>query len=226
MKRLKRDMARIQGLVSNAFTQTGGLVALADGGQMSPEKLQRKLEETMDEFEKATLELRLLCERYSPGRGGYGGKKIYAEQELIGLVNMIDDRWLHIQINTLLPHCRFQTPVWLSNSISKLLNEYEVAGNKLPIYEHALLVIDEHSNINGRHIFDQDNKGWKAISNAIKGRLVPDDDQYSLGVALISTMSEENVCHISLIDARDAADFFSVHSGDYAVSDFYMGEWC
>ncbi|MBQ3226012.1 MAG: hypothetical protein IJB48_03025, partial [Clostridia bacterium] len=69
MKRLKRDMARIQELVSNAFTQTGGLVALADGGQMSPEKLQRKLEETMDEYEKATLELRLLCERYSPGRG-------------------------------------------------------------------------------------------------------------------------------------------------------------
>ena len=41
MNELKRDMARIQTLVGDAFNQTGGLVALSDGGQMAPEKLQR-----------------------------------------------------------------------------------------------------------------------------------------------------------------------------------------
>ena len=32
-------------------------------------------------------------------------------------------------------------------------------------------MIDEHTGIEGRHIFDQDNKGWKAVSNAIKENL-------------------------------------------------------
>jgi hypothetical protein len=42
-------------------------------------------------------------------------------------------------------------------------------------------VVDEHSSINCRRVFDQDNKGWKAIPNALKGRVIPNDDQYSLG---------------------------------------------
>ena len=37
-------------------------------------------------------------------------------------------------------------------------------------FERAMLMIDEHTAMEGRHIFDQDNKGWKAVSNAIKGR--------------------------------------------------------
>jgi len=37
-----------------------------------------------------------------------------------------------------------------------------------------MLIIDEHCGIDGRYIFDQDNKGYKAVSNAIKGRLIPD----------------------------------------------------
>ncbi len=48
-----------------------------------------------------------------------------------------------------------------------------------------MLIIDEHTAMEGRHIFDQDNKGWKAVSNAIKGRLIPDDDQHTLAVALL-----------------------------------------
>lgn len=72
MTDFKRDMNRIQELVGNAFTATGSLVALADGGQMNPQKRQQVLEKTSAEFEKATLELRGLCEAYSPGVGGYG----------------------------------------------------------------------------------------------------------------------------------------------------------
>lgn len=55
-------------------------------------------------------------------------------------------------------------------------------------------MIDEHTSIEGRHIYDQDNKGWKAISNAIKGRLIPDDDQHTLAVALLSTECFEHEC--------------------------------
>ena len=108
-----------------------------------------------------------------------------------------------------------------------LLDEYEACGKKLPFYSRAMLVIDEHTGIEGRHIYDQDNKGWKAISNAIKGRLIPDDDQHTLAVALLSTECfEHECCHITLLPLEDAHDFFAAHSSDYASQDFYSGQWC
>ena len=69
MNEMKRDMIRIQELVGSAFGQTGALVALSDGGHMNPKKLQKTLEQTMEHFESAALELRRLCEQYSPGTG-------------------------------------------------------------------------------------------------------------------------------------------------------------
>ena len=178
MNDLKRDMAHIQELVGTAFNQTGGLVALGDGGQMSPEKLEKTLEHTMDCFERATLELRRMCETYAPGVGGYQRKHPASRVEAAGYVEQFGYGWVHIVLQTLLPHCRYQTPAWLTDTIRRLLDEYEAGGSKLPCFERAMLVIDEHSGIEGRHIFDQDNKGWKAVSNALKGRLFPDDDQY------------------------------------------------
>ena len=65
MNNMKRDLIRIQELVGMAFSETGSLVALTDGGQMNPNKLQKTLEQTMEHFERSTLELRQLCERYS-----------------------------------------------------------------------------------------------------------------------------------------------------------------
>lgn len=223
MNDLKRDMAQIQRLVGDAFSRTGSLVALSDGGQMSPDKLQRALEETSDSFERSTLELRRLCEQYSPGVGGYGKRPSVATVEVCGQVDILCYDWLHLRLNTLLPHCRFQTPNWLTDTIGRLLDGYEAQGRKLPHYERALLVIDEHSGIEGRHIFDQDNKGWKAVSNAIKGRLIPDDDQYTLSLALLSTPSEIPACHITLLEQRDAGDFFSLRSGEHGLGSLYDG---
>lgn len=225
MNELKKDMSHIQELVGTAFNQTGGLVALADGGQMDPEKLQKTLEQTMDYFERTTLELRRLCETYSPGAGGYRRKSQAPKVETIGHVEQFGYGWLHIVLHTLLPHCRYQTPAWLSDTICRLLDDYEACGQKLPYFQHAMLVIDEHSGIDGRHIYDQDNKGWKAVSNALKGRLFPDDDQYTLAVSLLSTRSRGDLCHITLLDMADASDFFAVHSGHYAAGDFYSGGW-
>ena len=46
-----------------------------------------------------------------------------------------------------------------------------------------------------------------------------------LALALLSTRSELDVCHITLLDLSDAADFFAFHSGDYEVKHFYSGGW-
>lgn len=77
---------RIQELIGNAFRQTGSLVALTDGGQMNPNKLQKTLEQTMEQFEAATLELRKLCERYAPGSGGFAKKPILPSMDVTGSV--------------------------------------------------------------------------------------------------------------------------------------------
>lgn len=225
MNSMKRDIARIQTLVNDAFSQTGALVGMAESGRINPGNLQQTLEQTMEHFERATLELRQLCETYSPGVGGYPKKAVASSIEVSGYVEQLGYHWLHICLNTLLPHCRYQPAEWLSDTIRRLLDEYESKGGRLPFFHQAMLVIDEHSAIDGRHIFDQDNKGWKAISNALKGRLFPDDDQYTLSVAMLATKSEECTCHITLIDLADASDFFALHSGNYAVADFYKGNW-
>ena len=143
-------------------------------------------------------------------------------QEVTGYAEKLGYRWLHIQLNTLLPHCRYQTPAWLSDTIGRLLDDFERRGNEIPYFrDRALLVIDEHSDVGGRKVFDQDNKGWKAVCNALKGRAIPDDDQYTLAVTLLSTRSTENICHMTLLDLRDASDFFALHSGDYATVSIY-----
>ena len=215
MSSFKEDMARIQQLVGNSFAATGGLVALADGAQMQPARLRKTLEQTIVCFEAATVELRQLCERYMPPAGNMGTKPTIPRRDVTGSVELIEYHWLRIKINTLLPSAAYQTPVWLSDTIRRLLDEYESGGHSLPYYRDALMVIEERSDIEGRRVFDQDNKGFKAVSNAIKGRLIPDDDQYTLGVALLSTRSSENACHITLLDCADAADYFALRAGDY-----------
>ena len=224
MSKMKQDMDRLQELVVDAARQVEVLSVLADS-DTAPEKLQRTLEQAAGQFERSTLQVRKLCEHHSPGLGGYGNQPVLPWMETTGFVERFGYGWLHIQLNTLLPHCRYQTSDWLSDTIRRLLNEYESGGSKLPFFKQAMLVIDEHCGVKGRHIFDQDNKGYKAVSNAIKGRLIPDDDQHTLALSLLSTRSELDVCHITLLDIVDAADFFAYHSGDYAVADFYGGSW-
>lgn len=222
MSDFRDDMQRVQVLVGDAFRVSGRLIALADGGQMNAERLQKTLERTCGQFENSTLELRRICETYATGAGGYGRRGRLPREDIIGYAEKIGDNWLHLCVHTLLPHCRYQPPAWLTDSIQRLLDAYEAKGNQLPFYRKAMLVIDEHSDIAGRHIFDQDNKGWKAVSNAFKGRLIPDDDQYTLALSMLSTRSNENACHITLMDLADASDFFALHSGDYALNNVYQ----
>lgn len=171
------------------------------------------------------------CENSASGThreaGALRKKPILPSMDVTGSVEAFGYGWLHITINTLLPHCRYQSPNWLSDTIRRLLDSYEACGKELPFFERAMLIIDEHTAMEGRHIFDQDNKGWKAVSNAIKGRLIPDDDQHTLAVALLSTaVQSQECCHITVLPLSDAHDFFSAHSSDYALGNFYFGGWC
>ena len=165
-------------------------------------------------LEVATVQTRNHFERICAGReaGRYGGKPI-SSIPLAGMVELYESRWLHITLNALLPHCRFKTPQYLTDTLTRLLDGFQQTFGRLPYYEKALLVIDERSSIAARKVFDQDNKGWKAIPNALKGRIFPDDSQDSLDLALLSKGGEKPCCHIYIMAQEDAADFFALRIG-------------
>ena len=215
----ENGLRTLQQLTEDAAVDARKLMLLANS--LKPDDLQQQLEELCSGFEDAALQVRRLCERQMPGTGGYRRGKSMRPLEVVGFVERIGIDWLHIRINTLLPHCRFQPPTWLTSTLTELLDAYELCGGTLPHFKSALLVIEEYSDVEGRHIFDQDNKGWKAVSNALKGRIIPDDDQYTLQVALLTTRSCQDVCHITVLDMKDAPDFFSARSGDYSVTGLY-----
>lgn len=224
MKNLKQAAIHIQRLAIGVKDASEKLLTLAGDSQVNPAYLQKTLEQLAIQYEQSTLMMRSLCEEARVSKDGIPGKKPSLPfLEVAGSVELIENHWLHIRLETLLPHCRYQTPDYLSDTISRLLDMFEARGQVLPFFRHALLVVDEHSSINCRRVFDQDNKGWKAIPNALKGRVIPDDDQYSLGVALLSANRPDNVCHITLMEVQEASDFFALRSEPYAMDSMYQG---
>ena len=213
-ERFTVETKKIQSVIAKASQKAGALSALSDGGKMSREKLQL----TLDFFEAATLYLRQICEAQMPGAGGYGRCDGLEFQLPSGHIEIAGAGWVHMQIDTLLPHCRYMPATWLTDTVRQLLTAYMQRTNFRLHFKQMLLVIDEHSDVDGRHVFDQDNKGWKAVSNALKGLVIDDDDQYHLSVHMMSSRSAENVCHISLVLPESAEEFFKFHQKGIAYS--------
>ena len=210
MKLQKAEVKEIQSLIGGALAKAGTLNALTETGSDNPDSVQRRLEEVSGQFERAALELRVLCEKLSPGTGSFFRPPYMKSVEIAGTVEMLEYTWLRIRLNTLLPHCRYQPPSWLSDTIRRLLDAYSNSGCHLPFYRNqTVLVIEEYSDIGGRTIYDQDNKGYKAVSNALKGRLFPDDNQYDLGLVLLSRQSGENMTVITVLELADLPQFLS-----------------
>ena len=157
---------------------------------------------------------RALRERYEAScpKQPQGKKPLTELPGFPGAICVTRRGWLHIRLDTLLPHCRYETPSLLSDTLALLLEGCARSG-PLPFFSRALVVIEEWSDIGDRRVFDQDNKGWKAIPNALKGVVTEDDDQYSMELALLARRSRENCCHICVLDAADAADFFAWRAG-------------
>ena len=200
----KNGLLEIKNLLGQA-TAAAGIAAL--GGENVAAQLER-LNAALEHaavLSRNTLEQARPCVDFLQG-----GKPPAPCVDIGGTVRLLDGRWLHIRLDTLLPHCRYQVPAYLSDTITRLLDGFGQGGGKLPYYEKATLVIDEHCSRKTRTVFDQDNKGWKAVPNALKGRLFPDDDQFSLGIALLSTESEKAGCNIYVMPAEDAGEFFEL----------------
>ena len=203
----KNGLLEIKNLLGQATAAAG--IAAIGGGNVIPqiERLTAALERAVV-LSRNTLELQRPCVEFLQG-----GKPVLPHTAIGGTIRLLNGHWLHIRLDTLLPHCRFQSPGYLADTITRLLDGFVENGRRLPYYKKAMLVMDEHCSCESRTVYDQDNKGWKAVPNALKGRLFPDDDQFSLGVALLSAESEELWCDIYVLPADDAWEFFSIRQG-------------
>ena len=217
MTTFTNDLKTIQDTVNDAYSSCSRILAMIDSNNDDPADIAAALDKMSAQFESGTISLRNLCEKHRPNVSGILAKPLPPTIKLTGRAEVNEYGWLHIELNSLLPHCRYQTPAWLADTISRLLDDYESRGRQLPSYGSAMLVIDEYCDIDSRMVYDQDNKGWKAIPNALKGRVIRDDDQFSLSVSLISKRSNEPSCHIYLFPMQDAGDFFSMREWDYPI---------
>ena len=177
MPDVKEIIKQIQLITYGAYGASGQVAALLGEPDSDPKAVAKALENTAARLERGAVELRAICERSMPPVSTIGQKPTFPSLDIAGQVEANEFGWLHIQLNTLLPHCRFAPPLWLTDTITRLLDQYESRRGKLPLLDHALLVIEELCDVDSRQVYDEDNKGWKAVSNAIKGRLVADDDQ-------------------------------------------------
>ena len=184
------------------------LEELAKGYQSSA-KCNTLLDAAMQQVELCCIEMRLICEKSRPqlsnyilGVGKYHHKTIYGE------VNLLDNGWVDIRMNALLPHCKIVGGTqYVSDTVIRLLDEFRNDGGDLPCFEKAYLAIVEHCPENCSGAFDQDNKGFKGVINALKGRLFHDDNQFELALGLFTFVDEDPHCHIYVTPYEEAGDF-------------------
>lgn len=182
--------------------------ALAQGYR-SPEKINALLDAAMQKIELCCIDLRRLCERVRPtlpplrlGSAHYHTEKIYGE------VNHMDTGWLDIRLNVLLPHCRSVGGTqYITDTLTRLLDTFKASGGDLPQWDKAFVAIVEHRPDAGCGAYDHDNKGFKAVVNALKGRLFPDDNQFELSLGLFTVRDEDACCHVYVLPFEEAGDF-------------------
>ena len=155
--------------------------ACAEGELLTAAEVGRQLTNLLAYLESAVLLARRMAEGQPQLPIHQSARSpAWPVTEIAGSIETNEFGWLHITLNTLLPHCRFKTPAYLSDTITRLIEGHQAKGGWVPFFRKAILIIDEHCDLKNRQGFDQDNKGWKAIPNALKGLVVEDDDQQSL----------------------------------------------
>ena len=100
---------------------------------------------------------------------------------------------------------------YIQDTLTRLLDECD---KPLPMFDKAFLAIVEYCDYESREVFDQDNKSWKMIPNAIKGRVVEDDEQFKIDIGLFSKISDTPACHIYVIPETQLVDFIYYLSCD------------
>ena len=175
----------------------------------APQKRSTFLDAALQKSETACMALRRYTERVRPVTPYVPDKTaVLYSKEIYGDVTLMDTGWLHIKLNTLLPNYKgIGGTQYVSDTITRLLDKFQKDGGQIPMFDKAFLAIIEHCDFTCSEVFDHDNKGFKAVQNALKGRLFPDDDQFELSLGLFTVLDPEMSCHIYIMPENDASDF-------------------
>lgn len=178
-------------------------------GFRSPEKYNTLLDAAMQQIELCCIDMRNLSEKTRPNLSSvYFERGTYSHEEMYGEVSLMDNGWLDIKLNALLPHCKIVGGTqYIYDSINRLLNGFKNNGGDIPYFEKAYMAIVEHCPCDTSGTFDNDNKGFKGVVNALKGRLFNDDNQFELALGLFTILDDEPCCHIYVMPFQDAGDF-------------------
>lgn len=178
-------------------------------GYYSPEKCNTLLDAAMQQVELCCIEMRNLCERIRPSLPSLKiGYSSYNHKSIFGEVNKLDNGWLDIRLNALLPHCKIVGGTqYITDTVTRLLDNFIKGGGELPYFDKAYMAIVEHCPEDCAGAFDNDNKGFKSVINSLKGRLFKDDNQFELALGLFTIIDVEPCCHIYVTPFEDAGDF-------------------
>ena len=131
--------------------------------------------------------------------------------KIAGSIEVTPEGWLHITLNTLLPNCRRRVSSYIGDTICRLMDG---CAEELPNFDRAFLAIVEYCNYEKHNALDNDNKGWKMIPNALKGRVIADDSQFILSVGLFAKLADDARCEIYVLPPEDGADFMEMLASD------------
>ena len=178
----------------------------------APER-SRTADETLCAAETAVLAARRtfggLLEK---GRLGKPLRLVPRSAEVPGSVKVTREGWTVIRLDTLLQNARRRTTGYLENSILELLKQWRGSGGVLPWYRHAFVVITEHTDRKSGNVYDPDNREWKAVTNALKGVLFEDDDQFTVSLILDTVPDGRGYTEITVLPYHEAAAYLAGQS--------------
>ena len=161
----------------------------------APER-SRTADETLCAAETAVL----------TARRAFGGMLEKGKQ---GKPKVTNEGWTVIRLDTLLQNVRRRTTGYIENSILELLKQWRGSGGVLPWYRHAFVVITEHTDRKGGNVYDPDNREWKAVTNALKGVLIEDDDQFTVSLILDTVPDGKGFTEIAVLPYHETAAYLA-----------------
>lgn len=176
-------------------------------GYHSPDKTNALLDMAMQQMENSCITMRRICEQVRPQTPPRTGKNYYTKS-LFGEITLMDTGWVHIKLNTLLPHYKaLGGTQYITDCVTRLLDKLAREGGQLPVFSKAYVAIIDHCEVSRCDVFDDDNKSFRAVLNALKGRLYPDDNQFELSLGLFTKIDTDVSCHIYVLPEQDVTAF-------------------
>lgn len=178
----------------------------------APER-SRTADETLCAAETAVLAARrTFGGMMEKGRQGKPLRLVPRSAEVTGAVKVTREGWTVIWLDTMLQNARRRTTGYIENSILELLKQWRGSGGVLPWYRHAFVVITEHTDRKSGNVYDPDNREWKAVTNALKGVMFEDDDQFTVSLILDTVPDGRGYTEITVLPYHEAAAYLAGQS--------------